>query len=78
MPTLVCCLWGDFWGGFFYAAILRQVLVHHSTFMVNSLAHFWGLAPFADEHTPRDNIPSTIYVIAFLSLMARYASLQRY
>jgi stearoyl-CoA desaturase (delta-9 desaturase) len=55
-PTLVCCLWGDFWGGFFYAAILRQVLVHHNTFMVNSLAHFWGLAPFADEHSPRDSI----------------------
>jgi len=55
-PTLVCCLWGDIWGGYFYAGILRQVLVHHNTFMVNSLAHFWGLAPFADEHTPRDSI----------------------
>jgi len=55
-PTAVCGLWGDLWAGYFYAAILRQVLVHHSTFMVNSLAHFWGLAPFADEHTPRDSI----------------------
>jgi len=55
-PTLVACLWGDFWGGFFYASMLRQFLVHHNTFMVNSLAHFWGLAPFADEHTPRDSI----------------------
>jgi len=55
-PTIVCGLWGDLWGGYFYAAILRQVLVHHNTFMVNSLAHFWGVAPFADEHTPRDSI----------------------
>jgi len=55
-PTAVCGLWGDLWGGFYYATMLRQFLVHHNTFMVNSLAHFWGLAPFADEHTPRDSI----------------------
>lgn len=55
-PTLVCCIWNDFWGGVFYASLLRQFLVHHNTFLVNSLAHFWGLAPFADEHTPRDSV----------------------
>jgi stearoyl-CoA desaturase (delta-9 desaturase) len=55
-PTLVAGIWGDFWGGFLYTSMLRQFLVHHNTFMVNSLAHFWGLAPFADEHTPRDSI----------------------
>jgi len=59
-PTVVCCMWGDFWGGYFYAAILRQVLVHHSTFMVNSLAHFWGFAPYADEHSPRDSILTAV------------------
>jgi len=55
-PVTVCSIWGDPWGGFFYASMLRQFLVHHHTFLVNSLAHFWGLAPFADEHTPRDSI----------------------
>lgn len=56
VPTFVAALWGDIVGGFFYAAILRQVGVHHSTFMVNSLAHFLGDSTYADEHTPRDNI----------------------
>lgn len=56
VPTIICAMWGDAWGGFFYAGMLRQFLVHHNTFLVNSLAHFWGLAPFADEHTPRDSI----------------------
>jgi len=56
-PTGVCGLfWGDWWGGFYYASMLRQFVVHHNTFLVNSLAHFWGLAPFADEHTPRDSV----------------------
>lgn len=59
-PTVVCSMWGDFWGGFYYASQLRQCLVHHNTFMVNSLAHFWGLAPFADEHTPRDSILTAV------------------
>jgi stearoyl-CoA desaturase (delta-9 desaturase) len=60
IPTLICSIWGDFWGGFYYAAMFRQFLVHHNTFMVNSLAHFWGLAPFADEHTPRDSIVTAL------------------
>lgn len=62
-PTVVSGLWGDLWGGFFYAAILRQVFVHHSTFMVNSLAHFWGDSPFADEHTPRDSILTAVLTL---------------
>jgi len=63
VPTLVACLWGDFWGGFFYAGMLRQFLVNHSTFLVNSLAHFWGLAPFADEHTPRDSVITAVLTL---------------
>lgn len=31
LPTLVCGLaWGDFWGGYFVAAVARLVFVHHS------------------------------------------------
>jgi len=63
LPTLVAGLWGDMIGGFFYAAILRQVFVHHSTFMVNSLAHFFGDAPFADEHTPRDSVVTAVLTL---------------
>ncbi|EIE84760.1 hypothetical protein G6F46_001296 [Rhizopus delemar] len=55
-PTLVAGLgWGDFRGGFFYAAVARLVFVHHATFCVNSLAHYLGEASFDDHNTPRDH-----------------------
>ncbi|OLL24565.1 Acyl-CoA desaturase, partial [Neolecta irregularis DAH-3] len=48
--------WGDFRGGFFFAGILRLVVVHHATFCVNSLAHWIGDQPFDDRLTPRDHV----------------------
>jgi len=60
-PSLVAgILWGDWVGGFFYAGVARLVLVHHATFLVNSLAHFWGTASYADDHTPRDSILTAV------------------
>ncbi|RKP05787.1 putative acyl-CoA desaturase [Thamnocephalis sphaerospora] len=57
LPTLLAGIgWGDWQGGFFHAAILRMVLVHHATFCVNSLAHYLGEASYGDERTPRDHI----------------------
>lgn len=47
--------WGDYWGGFVYAGVLRQVIVHHATFCINSLAHMAGSHTFDDVRTPRDN-----------------------
>lgn len=56
LPVLIAGLgWGDWRGGFFYAAILRSVLVLQSTFCVNSLAHYVGDLTFSDVHTPRDS-----------------------
>ncbi|KAG8961516.1 hypothetical protein FRC00_012036 [Tulasnella sp. 408] len=56
VPTVISgLLWGDFKGGFFYAGAMRSAFVHHSTFCVNSLAHYLGEAPFDDKHTPRDH-----------------------
>ena len=55
-PTLVAGLcWGDFRGGFFFAGAARLLFVHHSTFCVNSLAHWLGETPFDDKHTPKDH-----------------------
>eukprot|EP00026_Physarum_polycephalum_P002977 Phypoly_transcript_02986.p2 GENE.Phypoly_transcript_02986~~Phypoly_transcript_02986.p2 ORF type:complete len:256 (+),score=31.85 Phypoly_transcript_02986:1805-2572(+) len=59
-PVLVSCIWGDFWGGVFYALFLRQVIVYQSTFMVNSLAHYYGDTPYDDERTPRDSFITAI------------------
>ncbi|KXS14122.1 hypothetical protein M427DRAFT_112786 [Gonapodya prolifera JEL478] len=55
-PMLVAGLgWGDWRGGLFYAGITRQVLLHHATFCVNSLAHLLGTQPFDDRLTPRNH-----------------------
>lgn len=56
MPTLVAGFgWGDFRGGYFYAALARIILVHHATFFVNSLAHYLGEQEYSDLHTAFDS-----------------------
>ncbi|ORX81221.1 hypothetical protein K493DRAFT_242094 [Basidiobolus meristosporus CBS 931.73] len=56
-PTLVAGFgWGDWRGGYFFAAVARLVFLHHSTFCVNSLAHYLGEQNFDDKHSPRDHI----------------------
>ncbi|KAG0199794.1 hypothetical protein BGX33_011386 [Mortierella sp. NVP41] len=67
-PTAVAGLgWGDWRGGYFFAAILRLVVVHHATFCVNSLAHWLGEGPFDDRHSPRDH-----FITAFVTLGEGY------
>jgi len=60
-------LWGDYWGGFFYATMARIVFVHHATFFVNSLAHTFGERSFSDLHSAEDSI-----ITAVLSLGEGY------
>lgn len=55
LPTALGFAFGDPWGGFLIGAILRVVVVHHSTFLINSLAHTWGSRPYSDKDTSRDN-----------------------
>ncbi|KAF9327611.1 hypothetical protein BGZ91_001393 [Linnemannia elongata] len=67
-PTAVAGLgWGDWRGGYFFAAIFRLVFVHHATFCVNSLAHWLGEGPFDDRHSPRDH-----FITAFVTLGEGY------
>jgi stearoyl-CoA desaturase (delta-9 desaturase) len=37
------------------AGILRLVISHHVTFLINSLAHIWGSQPYTEDNTARDN-----------------------
>ncbi|KIY48405.1 hypothetical protein FISHEDRAFT_65714 [Fistulina hepatica ATCC 64428] len=63
-PTIVGkLLWNDALGGYFYAGVVRLVFVHHSTFCVNSLAHWLGETPFDDKHTPRDHVITALCTI---------------
>jgi stearoyl-CoA desaturase (delta-9 desaturase) len=64
IPTVVAGLgWGDWRGGYFYAGAMRLCFVHHSTFCVNSLAHWLGETPFDDKHTPRDHVITALVTI---------------
>eukprot|EP00004_Rigifila_ramosa_P011517 TRINITY_DN246_c0_g2_i1.p1 TRINITY_DN246_c0_g2~~TRINITY_DN246_c0_g2_i1.p1 ORF type:complete len:500 (+),score=103.60 TRINITY_DN246_c0_g2_i1:68-1501(+) len=57
LPLLIAGYgWGDWRGGFFFAGVGRMVAVHHSTFLINSAAHYFGARTFSTEHTARDNI----------------------
>jgi len=64
LPTLIpALLWDDFWGGFYYATMLRIVVVHHATFFVNSLAHWYGEKSFSDLHTAFDSIITAVLTL---------------
>ncbi|RDW67045.1 acyl-CoA desaturase-2 [Coleophoma crateriformis] len=55
-PCMVCGLgWGDWFGGFIYAGLLRIFVVQQATFCINSLAHWIGEQPFDDRNSPRDH-----------------------
>jgi stearoyl-CoA desaturase (delta-9 desaturase) len=58
---------GHPWGFVLWAGIFRVVLVHHSTFLVNSLAHTIGRRPYLRAITARDSI-----VTAFLTFGEGY------
>lgn len=54
-PLLVGWILGDIVGALLLVGVLRLVVSHHTTFFINSLAHFWGKQPYTDENSARDN-----------------------
>ncbi|KAH9905069.1 uncharacterized protein BXZ73DRAFT_94856 [Epithele typhae] len=61
LPALVAGLaWRDWRGGWVYAGLWRITFVHHSTFCINSIAHYFGDSPFDDRKTSRDHFLSAI------------------
>ena len=64
LPTLIAGFgWGDFAGGYYYAALARIVLVHHATFFVNSLAHYLGDQAYSDLHTAFDSVITALLTL---------------
>ena len=51
---------GHPWGFVLWAGIFRVVLVHHSTFLVNSLAHRLGRRPYLRAISARDSIVTAL------------------
>jgi stearoyl-CoA desaturase (delta-9 desaturase) len=46
---------GNLWGHFVMGVLFRIVLTHHTTFLINSAAHWFGSRPYTDTNTARDN-----------------------
>ena len=56
LPVLLLgWLTGDYLANFLLAGVLRLVVAHHTTFFINSLAHYWGKQPYTDGNSARDN-----------------------
>jgi stearoyl-CoA desaturase (Delta-9 desaturase) len=55
LPLLIGLAIGDPLGAFLLLGVLRLVLCHHATFLINSLAHAWGRQPYSDDNSARDN-----------------------
>jgi stearoyl-CoA desaturase (Delta-9 desaturase) len=63
LPIGLATLWGDALGGFVIAGLLRMVLTHHTTFFINSIAHYWGHKSYWKGTSARDS-----WLAAFLTL----------
>lgn len=55
ITALLGWLNGDVLSMILLAGVFRLVMVHHVTFFINSLAHYWGKQPYTDTNTARDN-----------------------
>ncbi|MBM3201698.1 MAG: acyl-CoA desaturase [Chlamydiae bacterium] len=68
VPTvLVGWLTGDFFGAFVFVWLFRLFFLHHSTWFINSLAHYWGHQNYSREHSAVDN-----YIICMLTFGEGY------
>lgn len=53
---------GDYLGAFLFAWWVRLFFLHHTTWCINSLAHYWGTKFYSEEHSAVDN-----YLISLLT-----------
>jgi stearoyl-CoA desaturase (delta-9 desaturase) len=69
IPTLIGAAFGDPMAGLLWGGFLRIVVIHHTTFFVNSLAHMIGKPLFNADVSARDN-----WLVAMLTLGEGYHS----
>ncbi|KAF5353664.1 hypothetical protein D9758_008688 [Tetrapyrgos nigripes] len=56
LPSSLGLLWGEPLQAFIWGGLVSKLFIWHSTFLVNSLAHWDGLQPYSDEDTSRGNL----------------------
>jgi stearoyl-CoA desaturase (delta-9 desaturase) len=69
IPTLIGAAFGDPIAGLLWGGFTRLVVIHHTTFFVNSLAHYFGKPEFNAEASARDN-----WAVALVTLGEGYHS----
>jgi stearoyl-CoA desaturase (Delta-9 desaturase) len=69
LPTLIGAAFGDPLAGLLWGGFARIVVIHHTTFFVNSLAHTLGKPAYNGEASARDN-----WLVAMLTLGEGYHS----
>lgn len=60
MPLALGYAMGHPWGCLLWAGVFRTVVVHHSTFLVNSLAHTLGKRPYTIAVSARDSVVTAL------------------
>ncbi|MEX2489546.1 MAG: acyl-CoA desaturase [Pseudomonadales bacterium] len=55
LPLAIGFFLGTPLGALLLLGFLRLVVCHHTTFLINSLAHYWGRQPYSDNNSSRDN-----------------------
>ena len=60
VPLAIGYSLGHPWEALLWAGIIRTVLVHHSTFFVNSLAHTLGKRPYSIAISARDSVVTAL------------------
>lgn len=59
LPALIAKYgWNDGMGGLVWGGAIARLLIWHTTFCINSLAHWTGLQPYTEEVTARGNYVS--------------------
>ena len=53
-PLILGTLTGEYLA-FFLVGFMRMVYTHHTTFFINSFAHYWGNQPYTTRNSARDN-----------------------
>lgn len=55
IPIAIGIVFDDVLGALLLVGFLRLVVCHHTTFFINSLAHYWGRQPYSKKNTAKDN-----------------------
>jgi stearoyl-CoA desaturase (delta-9 desaturase) len=67
VTLIVGYLLNDYFGAFVFSWLLRLFFLHHFTWFINSLAHYWGHQNYSTEHSAVDN-----YIISLLTFGEGY------